>query len=67
MKVKVNFTIDINPDMWALEYGIDYCDVNKDVQQCLINGCADWVSGMRLDLDPQCHDEAMQEMREVLS
>jgi len=67
MKVKVTFTVDINQDAWALEYGIDYQDVRRDVQQCLTNGMAEWVSDMHLDVDPQTHNEAMREMREVLA
>ena len=32
MKVKISFTIDINADSWAAEFGIDKADVRKDVQ-----------------------------------
>ena len=32
MKVKISFTVDINEEAWATEYGIDLADVRKDVQ-----------------------------------
>lgn len=35
MKVKVSFTIDINQQAWADEFGIDKSKVRADVQQYL--------------------------------
>lgn len=37
MKVNVNFTIDIDPDSWAEDYGIDRREVRGDVQRHLRN------------------------------
>lgn len=32
MKIKVTFTLDVDPEAWALEYGIQRKDVRADVQ-----------------------------------
>jgi hypothetical protein len=33
MKVRVSFTVDINADAWATEYGIEPSGVRDDVKQ----------------------------------
>lgn len=35
MKVKVSYTIDINAEAWANEFGLDGKEVRADVQQYL--------------------------------
>lgn len=37
MKVEVKFTIDINEDSWAQDYGIDRSEVRDDVKRHLRN------------------------------
>lgn len=32
MKVKIEVTLNIDPDAWATEYGIDKADVREDVK-----------------------------------
>lgn len=32
MKVRIAFTVDIDPDAWALEYGVPLAEVRSDVQ-----------------------------------
>jgi hypothetical protein len=32
MKVRVNFTVDVDPDSWAEEYGTHPRDLRRDVQ-----------------------------------
>ena len=32
VKVKITFTLDINPDAWCLEYGVPRENVRADVQ-----------------------------------
>jgi hypothetical protein len=31
MRVRISFTVEIDPDAWASEYGIDREDVRRDV------------------------------------
>ena len=33
MKIKIEKTVDIDPGLWASEYGIKRGDVRKDVQE----------------------------------
>lgn len=35
MKVKVSYTVDIDADAWASEFGIDKSEVRADVQKYL--------------------------------
>lgn len=32
MKVRIQVTIDVNPEDWAVEFGLDRGDVRSDVQ-----------------------------------
>ena len=32
MKIRISFTVDIDPEVWALEYGLDRSEVRADVQ-----------------------------------
>ena len=32
MKIKVTFTLDVDPEAWALEYGIPKKEIRADVQ-----------------------------------
>jgi hypothetical protein len=32
MKIRISFTVDIDPEVWALEYGLDPSEVRADVQ-----------------------------------
>jgi hypothetical protein len=32
MKVRISFTLDVDDEAWAVEYGIDKSEVRKDVQ-----------------------------------
>ena len=43
MKVKVSFTIDIDAEAWANEFGIDKSEVRSDVQQYLTRTAHDFV------------------------
>ena len=33
MKVKVSFTVDIDPEAWALNYGIKNAEIREDVKR----------------------------------
>ncbi|MCA2247567.1 hypothetical protein JF729_07120 [Mycobacterium intracellulare] len=35
MKVRVSFTINVDPDAWMQEYGADRSDIRHDVQRHL--------------------------------
>lgn len=37
MKVAVNLTLDIDPDAWADEYGVEAADVAQDVERHVTN------------------------------
>lgn len=37
MKVRVSFTVDIDADAWADEFGCDRADVRRDVQDYFSN------------------------------
>lgn len=37
MKIKITATVDIDPDVWALEFGLKRTEVRKDVQEHLAN------------------------------
>jgi hypothetical protein len=43
MKVKVSFTIDINAEAWANEFGLDKSEVRKDVQDYLARIAHDYA------------------------
>jgi hypothetical protein len=43
MKVKVSYTIDIDADAWANEFGLDKSEVRADVQQYLARAGHDHV------------------------
>jgi hypothetical protein len=43
MKVRISFTIDIDADAWAAEYGIDPKDVRKDVQSYVGSEAWSWL------------------------
>jgi hypothetical protein len=43
MKVKVSYTIDIDADAWANEFGLDKSEVRADVQQYLARIGHDYV------------------------
>lgn len=32
MRVNVNFTVDIDPEAWALVYGVDRAEIRADVK-----------------------------------
>jgi hypothetical protein len=41
MKVRVNMTVEIDPEVWAIEYGLDPNDkkaIREDVKNYIING-----------------------------
>jgi hypothetical protein len=48
MKVKIEFTIDIDQDTWQQEYGIAREDVREDVKTYVINGSMDHLREMGL-------------------
>lgn len=37
MKVRVEFTIDIDPEAWAEEYGVERSEVREDVKQHFVS------------------------------
>lgn len=37
MKIKLQFTIDVNPDAWIEAYGVDRADVRDDVRDYVRN------------------------------
>jgi hypothetical protein len=38
MKIKINFTLDVDPDSWAREYDIEKSEVRDDVKMYVKNG-----------------------------
>ena len=38
IKVRVNFTVEIDAETWATEYGIELQDVRSDVKTYIENG-----------------------------
>ena len=48
MKVKIEFTVDIDPEAWAEEYGLARGDVREDVKA--------WVSSQTIT---QIHTEGL--------
>ena len=50
MKIKVTFTLDVDPDKWCYEYGIARADVRKDVQ-----GYFEYIAQEQL-MNVNCHN-----------
>ena len=48
MKVRVSFTVDIDPDVWELEYGVAREDVREDVKAHVENGAKDHLRDLGL-------------------
>ena len=48
MKVKIEFTVDIDADTWAREYSLDKSEVREDVKAYVENGARDHLSDMGL-------------------
>ena len=43
MKIKVQFTVDVNPDVWCDAYGVDRADVRDDVREYARNAVTAWI------------------------
>lgn len=48
MKVKVSFTLDVDVQAWAAEYGIDPAEVRADVRNHTEQGVRDQLGGLGL-------------------
>lgn len=46
MKIRVTFTLDIDPESWASEYGLDKTEVREDIQAYLANEAREWMNMM---------------------
>jgi hypothetical protein len=46
VKVRVVLDLDIDPDAWMLEYGVERAEVRKDVQEYVANGTRDHLSSL---------------------
>ena len=48
MKVRIEFTVDIDPEVWMLNYGVDAKEVRDDVKVHVINGAQDHLRDLGL-------------------
>lgn len=48
MKIKIEFTIDVNEDAWATEYGLPLSEVRADVKSYVENCVKDGLRSMEL-------------------
>ena len=48
MKIKIQFTINVDPEAWANEYGIDLDDVREDVKRYIENHSREQVEFLGL-------------------
>lgn len=46
MKVRIEFTVDIDVDAWMLDYGIDRGEVNADVKKYVKYGVMEHLAGL---------------------
>ncbi len=49
MKIKIVQVVDVDPESWALEFGINEKDVRKDVKAYFANWCQDQVQFLSLE------------------
>ena len=60
MKIRISFTLDIDPDAWALEYGIAKSEVREDVQTYISESTHSEMSGRGLTVDGEGRRDADQ-------
>jgi hypothetical protein len=48
MKIKIEFTIEVDPEKWASEYGVEKSDVRKDVANHFKVQCQEWLENSDL-------------------
>jgi hypothetical protein len=49
MKVRVVFTLDIDPEAWTLNYGVEGAkEIREDVQNYVLNGTRDHLNDLGL-------------------
>jgi hypothetical protein len=51
MKIKITQTIEIDPEKWANEYGVDIKDVRKDAASYFATWCQEQVERLGLQKD----------------
>ena len=48
MKIKINFTVDVDVDAWCLAYGVEPSEVREDVRCYIEFGTHDQFDGLDL-------------------
>lgn len=48
MKVRLTMTVEVDPEAWATEYGIDLKEVRKDVQGYFSSYAQEHINGLGL-------------------
>jgi hypothetical protein len=54
MKVRIVLTVDVDPEAWANEYGVDRSEVREDVKRYVGTSMHDWASSRDLINDVEC-------------
>jgi len=44
MKIKIDFTVEVDQEAWALEYGIPPAEVRRDVRQYIEDGARQFLA-----------------------
>jgi len=48
VKVRVTFTVDVDPDAWSREYGVPRADVRKDINEWAMYGLRAHIADLGL-------------------